>query len=367
MAGSVLGKNFQISTFGESHGPALGVIIDGCPAGIKLTSEDIQKDLDKRKPGTSEFTTARKEGDKVEILSGVLGGMTTGTPISLLVRNKDQRSTDYSHLENIYRPGHADFTYDAKYGFRDIRGGGRSSGRETVTRVAAGTVAKKILDQLGISILTYTKSIGSVQINYDLFDKDFIQKNPFSMPNPEAAQKAAELILQAKKDEDSIGGVVECVVSGMPTGIGDPVFERLDAVLAKAVMSIGATKGFEVGSGFKTATMKGSEHNDSWHYDENCQIRKHTNYAGGILGGISDGSDIVLRTAFKPTPSISQTQDTITKDGKNTQVAIHGRHDPIIVPRAVIVVESMVAITLVDYVFSRIFSDINMIKKAYGK
>lgn len=367
MAGSIYGKNFQIATFGESHGPGLGVIIDGCPAGIKLSDADIQKDLDRRKPGTSEFTTARKESDKVEILSGVLDGVTTGTPISFLIRNKDQRSTDYSHLENIYRPGHADFTYDEKYGFRDIRGGGRSSGRETAVRVAAGTVAKLILKELGVSILTYTRSIGNVEIDYAKFDEAFIKENPFSMPNPEAADAAAKLILDAKEKEDSVGGVVECVVKGMPAGAGDPVFERLEAMLAKGVMSIGATKGFEVGSGFEAAKMKGSEHNDSWFYDKDDKLGKHTNYAGGILGGISDGSDIVVRTAFKPTASIAQSQATITKDGNNTEVAIEGRHDPIIVPRAVIVVESMVAITLVDYVFSRILSRMDMIKKAYEK
>lgn len=367
MAGSITGKNFQIATFGESHGPALGVIIDGCPAGISLSIADIQHDLDKRKPGTSAFTTERKEGDKVEILSGVLDDMTTGTPISLLIRNKDQRSTDYSHLENIYRPGHADFTYDHKYGFRDIRGGGRSSGRETAARVAAGAVAKKILDELDISVLAYTKSIGPVEIDYDQFDPLFIGKNPLSMPNPEAADKAAKLILDAKENEDSVGGVVECVVTGMPAGAGDPVFEKLDAMLAKAVMSIGATKGFEIGSGFNAATMNGSTHNDSWHYGEDEKLGKTTNHAGGTLGGISDGSEIVIRTAFKPTPSISQSQATITKDATNTEIAIHGRHDPIIVPRAVIVVEAMVAITLVDYVFSRILSRIDMIKRAYGK
>lgn len=367
MAGSIFGKNFQIATFGESHGPGLGVIIDGCPAGIKLLESDIQKDLDRRKPGTSEFTTARTEGDKVEILSGVLDGVTTGTPISFLIRNKDQRSTDYSHLENIYRPGHADFTYDQKYGFRDIRGGGRSSGRETAVRVAAGTVAKLILKELGVSLLTYTRSIGHVEIDYTKFDEAFIPTNPFSMPDSESADAAAKLILEAKEREDSVGGVVECVVKGMPVGAGDPVFERLEAMLAKAVMSIGATKGFEIGSGFEAASMNGSAHNDSWYYDEDAKINKYTNYAGGVLGGISDGSDIVLRTAFKPTASIAQSQSTITKDGKNTNVAIEGRHDPIIVPRAVIVVESMVAITLVDYVFSRILSRMDMIKKAYDK
>ncbi len=367
MAGSIFGKNFQISTFGESHGPGLGVIIDGCPAGLHLSVADIQRDLDKRKPGTSEFTTARKEKDEVEILSGVLNGVTTGTPISFLIRNKDQRSTDYSHLENIYRPGHADFTYDHKYGFRDIRGGGRSSGRETAARVAAGSVAKKILAQLNVSVLAYTRSIGSVEINNDHFDPLFIDQNPLSMPDPGATEKASKLILKAKENEDSVGGVVECVVKGMPAGAGDPVFEKLDAMLAKAVMSIGATKGFEVGSGFEAATMNGSTHNDNWNYDENGKLSKSTNYAGGILGGISDGSDIVIRTAFKPTASIGQSQGTVTKDGKNTNVAIYGRHDPIIVPRAVIVVESMVAITLVDYIFSRILSRMDMIKQAYGK
>lgn len=367
MAGSIFGKNFQIATFGESHGPGIGVIVDGCPAGIKLSEQDLQADLDRRKPGTSEFTTARKEADKVEILSGVLGGVTTGTPISFLIRNTDQRSTDYSHLENIYRPGHADYTYDAKYGFRDIRGGGRSSGRETAVRVAAGTVAKLILKELGISFLTYTRSIGDVEIDYHQFDQAFIKTNPLSMPDPEAAEAAAKLILAAKEKEDSVGGVVECVVKGMPIGAGDPVFERLEAMLAKAVMSIGATKGFEIGSGFEAAKMSGSEHNDNWYYDDADHIKKTTNYAGGVLGGISDGSDIVLRTAFKPTASISQSQKTITKDGNNTEVAIEGRHDPIIVPRAVIVVESMVAITLVDYVFSRILSRMDMIKKAYAQ
>ncbi len=367
MAGSIFGKNFQIATFGESHGPGLGVIIDGCPAGIKITDADIQKDLDRRKPGTSEFTTARKEDDEVEILSGVLNGVTTGTPISFLIRNKDQRSTDYSHIENIYRPGHADFTYDEKYGFRDIRGGGRSSGRETSVRVAAGTVAKLILKELGVSLLTYTRSIGDVEIDYAKFDEDYIKTNPFSMPNPEAAEAAAKVILDAKDKEDSVGGVVECVVKGMPAGVGDPVFERLEAMLAKAVMSIGATKGFEIGSGFAAAKMKGSEHNDSWYYDESDKLNKYTNYAGGTLGGITDGSDIVLRTVFKPTASIAQNQKTITKDGHNTEIAIEGRHDPIIVARAVIVVESMVAITLVDYVFSRILSRMDMIKKAYEK
>lgn len=365
MAGSITGNNFKIATFGESHGPALGVIIDGCPAGIPISSRDIQQDLDKRKPGTSEFTTPRKEGDEVEILSGVLDGITTGTPISLLIRNQNQRSGDYSHLENIYRPGHADFTYDEKYGFRDVRGGGRSSGRETAARVAAGAIAKKILSELGVSILTYTRSIGNIEIDYSKFDENAISQNSLSMPDLEAALKAADIITDAKKNLDSVGGVIECTVKDMPAGVGEPAFEKLDAMLAKAVMSIGGVKGFEVGSGFASSNMYGSEHNDTMYYDNCGNVAKNTNHAGGILGGISDGSPIILRAAFKPTPSIATNQQTITKDGQNTEVSIHGRHDPIIVPRAVVVVEAMVAITLVDYTLSRVLSRMDMIKRAY--
>lgn len=365
MAGSIIGRNFQVTTFGESHGLGLGVIIDGCPAGISISIEDIQQELDRRKPGTSKFTTSRSEGDKVEILSGVLDGITTGHPISMLIRNQNQRSNDYSHLENIYRPGHADFTYDKKYGFRDIRGGGRSSGRETVARVAAGAVAKKILSELGVSILAYTKSIGSIEIDYSKFDETNIQGNLLSMPDAEAASKAADFISKAKESLDSVGGIIECVVKGMPAGVGEPVFEKLDAMLAKAVVSIGAVKAFEIGSGFDSSTMYGSKHNDQWHYDDHGNIVKDTNNSGGILGGISDGSPIIIRAAFKPTPSIAKNQQTITKDMKNTEISIHGRHDPIIVPRAVVVVESMVAITLVDSMFSRILSRIDMIKKSY--
>ncbi|NMA66808.1 MAG: chorismate synthase [Clostridiaceae bacterium] len=365
MAGSITGTHFQVATFGESHGPGLGVIIDGCPAGISISAEDIQQELNRRKPGTSKFTTSRSEGDQVEILSGILDGVTTGNPISMLIRNQDQRSKDYSHLENIYRPGHADFTFDKKYGFRDIRGGGRSSGRETVARVAAGAIAKKILSELGVSILAYTRSIGPIKIDYSKFDEKSIRENLLSMPDPEAALKAADFISETKKRLDSVGGVIECVVNGMPAGVGEPVFEKLDAMLAKAVVSIGAVKGFEVGSGFNASNMYGSEHNDQWHYNDHENLVKDTNNAGGILGGISDGAPIIIRAAFKPTPSIAQSQQTITKDMKNTEISIHGRHDPIIVPRAVVVVESMVAITLVDSIFSRILSRMDLIKKSY--
>lgn len=364
MSGSIFGKNFQISTWGESHGKALGVVIDGCPAGLSLSESDIQKDLDKRKPGKSPFSTPRKEEDKVEILSGVFEGKTTGTPISLIVYNNDQRSYDYSEIAQCYRPGHADYSYDQKYGFRDYRGGGRSSGRETTSRVAAGAVAKKVLEELGVNILTYTLSIGDIEIDKAKFDKSQIYNNFLAMPDSEAAAKAEALLLQRKAEEDSAGGVVECIVTGLPSGVGEPVFEKLDAMLGKAILSIGAVKGFEIGSGFNAPAMSGSEHNDSFVYDQNQKPKKLTNNAGGIVGGISDGFPIVLRAAFKPTPSIHKTQQTINKKGENVEIQIEGRHDPIIVPRAVIVVEAMVALTLVDYLMQRIFSRMDLIKKA---
>jgi len=364
MSGSIFGKVFRISTWGESHGKALGVVIDGCPAGIPLCEDDIQKDLDKRKPGNSPFSTPRKEDDRVEILSGVFEGKTTGTPISLIVYNTNQRSYDYTELSKLYRPGHADYTYDQKYGFRDYRGGGRSSGRETTARVAAGAVAKKILSELGVKILAYTLSIGPVHIDKARFDEGQIYKNFLAMPDADAAQRAADFLMRQKQSEDSSGGVVECVVTGLPAGVGEPVFEKLDAMLGKAVFSIGAVKGVEFGSGFKASTMSGSENNDFYRVDENGKISKLTNNSGGILGGISDGFPIVLRAAFKPTPSIHKTQKTVTKQGENIDIQVEGRHDPLIVPRAVIVVEAMVALTLVDYLFQRIFSRMDLIKKA---
>lgn len=366
MFGSTYGNTLKISTWGESHGKALGVVVDGCPAGLSLCEEDIQVFLDRRKPGQSAFTTQRNEGDLVEILSGVFEGKTTGTPISMIVRNKEQRSKDYSEIANYYRPGHADYTFDEKFGFRDYRGGGRSSGRETIGRVAAGAIASKILNQLGISITTYSKSIGNVEIDYNKLDKDNILKDTLYMPDKEASAKVQELLKEKIADTDSVGGIIECVVKNMPAGVGEPVFEKLDANLAKAVMSIGAVKGVEIGDGFAVASACGSENNDNFKI-ENDRIVKSTNHAGGILGGISDGSDIVLRAAVKPTPSIAKTQSTVNKSNEEIEISIHGRHDPIIVPRAVVVVESMVALTLVDMLFMSMTSKMDDIIDFFKK
>ena len=351
MAGSIYGKIFQISTWGESHGKGIGVVIDGCPAGLALSEEDIQTYLDRRKPGQSKFTTMRRESDEAEILSGVFEGKTTGTPISILIRNQDQRSRDYGNIMNTYRPGHADFTFDQKYGFRDYRGGGRSSGRETAGRVAAGAVAAKILKELGIEILTYTKAIGPVSVPENEYDFSQINQKKLYMPNADYAQQASDYLETCMKEQDSSGGIIECVVTGLPAGLGDTVFDKLDANLAKAMLSIGAVKGFEIGDGFATATARGSENNDSF-CTENGQISKRTNHAGGTLGGMSDGSPLIFRVAVKPTPSISQAQETVDKDGQPVSLTIKGRHDPVIVPRAVVVVESMAAITLVDLLFT---------------
>lgn len=360
MAGSTYGTIFKISTWGESHGKALGVVIDGCPAGIPLDETDIQKFLNRRKPGQSEYTTKRNEDDKVEILSGVFEGKTTGTPISMIVFNKDHHSADYSEISNYYRPGHADYTFDSKYGFRDYRGGGRSSGRETIGRVAAGAVASKILETLGISILTYSKSIGNIEIDYNNFNTDEIKNNPLYMPDSGAAKAAENMLKEKMAQMDSCGGVIECIVNGMPAGIGEPVFDKLDANLAKAVMSIGAVKGVEIGDGFSAALSTGSANNDNFTIKDGV-VTKASNHAGGILGGISDGSPIILRAAIKPTPSIAQPQQTIDKSGRNIYINIKGRHDPIIVPRAVVVVESMVAVTLADMLFMSMTSRIDNI------
>ena len=361
---SSFGNHFTVTTWGESHGKALGAVIDGCPAGLSLNEEDIQKFLDRRKPGQSRYTTARKEGDLVEILSGVFEGKTTGTPISLMVRNTDQRSRDYGNLAYSYRPGHADFTFDAKYGFRDYRGGGRSSGRETIGRVAAGAIASRILETLGISFCTYTKSIGPVEITD--FDAEEITRNAFYMPDASAASAAGAYLEECMKNQDSAGGVIECRIKNVPAGLGNPVFEKLDAVLAQAVMSIGAVKAVEIGDGFQVSRMKGSEDNDGFH-TENGQITKTSNHAGGIMGGMSDGSEIVLRAAVKPTPSISQPQNTVTKDGSELSLEIRGRHDPVIVPRAVVVVESMCALAITDALFSNMTSRMDSIQKFYQK
>lgn len=367
MAGSTLGTIFKITTWGESHGKGLGVVVDGCPAGLELSEEDIQIFLNRRKPGQSKYATPRQEDDAVEILSGVFEGKTTGTPISLVVFNKDQRSRDYSEIASYYRPGHADYTFDMKYGFRDYRGGGRSSGRETIGRVAAGAIAIKILNQLGIRILTYTKSIGPVSIDTNKFDASQISQNALNMPDASAAENAQAYLDACMADLNSSGGVVECIISGMPVGIGDPVFEKLNANLAKAVMSIGAVKGFEIGDGFDAAKATGKNNNDAFRMDEKGAVTKATNHSGGILGGMSDGSDIILRAAIKPTPSIASIQQTVNRSGEDIDISIKGRHDPIIVPRAVVVVEAMAALTVVDAMLVNMSAKMDSIEDFYRK
>lgn len=365
MAGSTFGTIFKITTWGESHGKGVGVVVDGCPAGLSLCEEDIQKFLNRRKPGQSKYATPRKEDDTVEILSGVFEGKTTGTPISLVVFNQNQRSKDYSEIASYYRPGHADYTFDMKYGFRDYRGGGRSSGRETIGRVAAGAVAVKILNQLGITFTTYTKSIGPIAISPENFDPAQITENPLNMPDANAAENAQAYLDACMAELNSSGGVVECVIKGMPVGVGDPVFEKLNANLAKAVMSIGAVKGFEIGDGFDVAKATGKNNNDAFCIAPNGAVTKATNHAGGILGGMSDGSDIILRASIKPTPSIAATQQTVNQAGEEIDVNIKGRHDPIIVPRAVVVVESMAAITIVDALFANMSARMESVEKYY--
>ena len=364
MSGSIYGKYFQISTWGESHGKAIGVVVDGCPAGLSLDESTIQQYLNRRKPGTNKFSTPRKEDDTVEILSGIFEGKTTGTSISMLVANNSQRSGDYSEISQYYRPGHADYTFDEKYGFRDYRGGGRSSGRETIGRVAAGAIALELLKELNIEVTAYTRSIGPIKIDYANFNKEHIQKNPLYMPDMNAYSEASLYLEEQMKQLDSVGGTVECLVKGLPTGIGEPVFEKLDANLAKAIMSIGAVKGVEFGSGFAVSTMHGSENNDNFRCEHDT-IVKSSNHSGGILGGISDGSDLIMRAAFKPTPSIFQTQATVNKNHENIDINIKGRHDPIIVPRAVVVVESMVAITLIDLLFANMSAKLDGVKEFY--
>lgn len=351
MAGSTYGTIFRIMTWGESHGKGVGVTIDGCPAGLPLCEEDVQIYLNRRKPGQSKFATARNEGDQVEILSGLFEGKTTGTPIAMMVRNTDQRSKDYSAIMDVYRPGHADYCFEQKYGFRDYRGGGRSSARETIARVAAGAVACKLLAEYGITVNAYVKSIGEFEIDPKRFDLSERDRNSLNMPDKVAAEETAEFLERMIAAQDSVGGVVECVVDGMPVGVGEPVFDKLDASLARAIMSIGAVKGFEIGDGFAAAKALGSQNNDEFYVDADGKVAKQTNHAGGILGGMSDGSQIVLRAAFKPTPSIAQPQKTANNRGENVEIAIKGRHDPVVVPRAVVVVEAMTALTIIDLLF----------------
>jgi chorismate synthase len=345
MAGNSFGQIFKITTFGESHGPAIGVIVDGVPPGIDISENDIQFDLDRRKPGQSKITTQRKESDLVKILSGVFEGKTTGTALSMIIENSDHRSTDYSNIKDLFRPGHADLTYQEKYGIRDYRGGGRSSGRETACRVAAGSIAKKILRDAGINVLSYTLSIGDIKAKK--FDYSVIEQNIVRSPDLEVAKKMIECIDQARRSCNSVGGVIETIVHGCPAGLGDPVFDKLDARLAFALMSIGATKGVEIGTGFAAAKSTGLENNDAYYMDGD-RVRSRTNNAGGILGGISTGEDIIVRVAVKPTSSLAQQQPTVNAQGEDATIETKGRHDPCICPRIVPVVEAMTALTLVD-------------------
>ena len=315
MAGSSMGIIYQLTTWGESHGTALGVVVDGCPAGLHLKEEDIQTYLDRRKPGQTKIATPRKEADNVQILSGIFEGKTTGTPISMLVQNTSQHSADYSEIAGYYRPGHADYTFDRKYGFRDYRGGGRSSGRETIGRVAAGAIAAKALSEFGIHLCAYTKSIGPVSISMDKFEQTAILETPTAMPDRDASSLAEKYLADCMKAYDSAGGVIECVIDGVPAGLGDPVFEKLDANLAKAVMSIGAVKAVEIGDGIEVSRHHGSTNNDPFRMEDG-RIIKSSNHAGGILGGISDGSRIILRAHIKPTPSIFSPQETVNQNGE---------------------------------------------------
>jgi len=345
------GKIFKISTFGESHGAGIGVVIDGCPAGIGFDSDFIQQELTRRKPGQSRITTQRKEADEFEVLSGVFEGKTTGTPIAILIRNQDQRSKDYSHIKDSYRPSHADFVYQEKYGIRDYRGGGRSSARETAARVAAGALAKLVLKELGVSISAYVSQVGPIKVqkHYTELDLAEAENNAVRCADPEVAQQMFDYIDGVRKNGDSVGGVVFCVAKGVPVGWGEPVFDKLHAELGKAMLSINAVKGFEYGSGFEGVQMTGSQHNDIFYTDENGKVRTKTNHSGGIQGGISNGEDIYFRVAFKPVATIMQDQPSVDVEGSDVVVSGKGRHDPCVVPRAVPIVEAMAALVLVDF------------------
>lgn len=347
---SIYGKAFRISTFGESHGRAVGVTIDGCPAGLEIDLDFIQSELDRRKPGQSKITTQRKEEDKVEIVSGIFEGKATGTPITLLVWNADARSKDYSHIADKYRPSHADYTYQEKYGIRDYRGGGRSSARETLARVAAGAVAKSFLKLKGITVQSYVSQVGSLKItdDYQKLDLSKTEENIVRCPDPRMAEKMIDFIDEVRKNRDTVGGVVSCVAKGVPAGLGEPVFDKLHAELAKAMMSINAVKGFEYGSGFKGVEMLGSQHNDAF-YVEGGTVKTKTNLSGGIQGGISNGEDIYFRVAFKPVATLMTDQNSINEKGESVVVSGKGRHDPCVVPRAVPIVEAMAALVIADF------------------
>jgi len=349
-SGSIFGKAFKISTFGESHGKAIGVIIDGCPAGLEIDEAFIQEELSRRRPGQSAIVTQRKESDTAQILSGTFEGKSTGTPIAIVINNKDARSKDYSHIANKFRPSHADFTYHEKYGLRDYRGGGRSSARETAARVAAGAIAKQFLAQNGITIHAYVSQVGAISVtkNYQTLNFDDIEATPVRCPDLEVAEEMITHIKAIKKAGDTIGGVVQAVVQGCPVGLGEPAFDKLHADLAKAMLNINACKGFEYGSGFDGVSMRGSEHNDVF-YNEEGIIKTKTNHSGGIQGGISNGMDIYFRAAFKPVATIIAAQESVNESGAQAEVTGRGRHDPCVVPRAVPIVEAMTALVLADH------------------
>jgi chorismate synthase len=352
VAGNIFGQVFRISTFGESHGPGLGVVIDGCPAGIPIDEAFIQAEMARRRPGQSRIVTQRQEEDVVQILSGVFEGKSTGAPIGMVIYNADQRSKDYSHIADKYRPSHADYTFDVKYGHRDYRGGGRSSARETAARVAAGAVAKLFLRSVGTTVSAYVSQVGSVvlDIPYDQLDLSLTESNPVRCPQPETAARMEALIQEVKKAGDTIGGVVSAVVKGCPAGLGEPVFDKLHADLGKAILSINACKGFEYGSGFAGVGLRGSEHNDAFYRDpQSGAILTRTNHSGGIQGGISNGMDIYFRAAFKPVATIVAGQESVDTQGEAVVVEGRGRHDPCVLPRAVPIVEAMTALALADH------------------
>lgn len=362
MSGNSFGKVFKLTTCGESHGKAVAVILDGCPSGIEISEEEIQKELDRRKPGQSYITSSRREADKVQIMSGIFNGLTTGTPILMLVLNKDAKSNDYDELKDIFRPSHADYTYFMKYGIRDYRGSGRASARETIARVAVGIIAKKYLNKVcNLEVLSYVEQIGNLKANIN--DKELtieqIESNIIRCPDSLMASKMINIIEQVKNSGDSIGGVIRCLIKNVPIGLGEPVFDKLSADLAKAMLSINAVKGFEIGSGFDGSKMLGSLHNDEL-YINNGKIRTRTNFAGGIVGGISNGEDIYCRIAFKPVSSILKPQKTLNINNEEITVSVNGRHDPCVLPRAVPVVDAMATIVIMDhYLRHKLYSNYN--------
>jgi chorismate synthase len=350
MAGNTFGNVFKVSTFGESHGEGIGVVIDGCPAGLQIDKEFIQQELNRRKPGQSHLTSPRKEADEPEWLSGIFEGITTGAPIAVFIRNTNQQTGDYAHLKDVYRPSHADYTWTEKFGLRDYRGGGRASARETAARVIAGAIAKLFIKQAGIDIYAFVSQVHQVKLNkpYSALNLNLTNNYDVRCPDEETAIKMAAVIEQAKAEGDSVGGVISCMVQGCPPGLGEPVFDKLHAQLAKAMLSINACKGFEIGSGFDGTLMKGSEHNDAFELKDQ-KLSTRTNHSGGIQGGISNGSDIYFQCAFKPVSTIQKKQDTVTVTGESTTLEAFGRHDPCVVPRAVPIVEAMAALVIADF------------------